>query len=276
MTNPQENLSSVELERFGIDTSVAHSARMYDYWLDGKTNFAPDRSMSDTFQRTIPSIRTMAQENRSFLGRAVRYLTEEAGLRQFLDVGTGIPTQGNTHQVAQRTAPQTQVVYVDNDPIVLAHARALMDTANTGRTNYVHADLREPERLLTDDTLADTLDLSQPVGLILVAILMLLEDEEEPWARVQTLLDALPSGSHVAITHPSQDFDPPAVAEITAAARQGGMTLVPRERDEVLRLFGGWELVEPGLVPVTRWRPEAGTNSDPNAAYYYAGVARKP
>lgn len=276
MTSAQENLSSVELERFGIDTSVAHSARMYDYWLNGKTNFAPDRSMSDAFQRTIPSIRTMAQENRSFLGRAVRYLTEEVGLRQFLDVGTGIPTQGNTHQVAQLTAPQTQVVYVDNDPIVLAHARALMDTASTGRTNYVHADLREPERLLSDDTLAETLDLSQPVGLMLVAILMLLEDDEEPWARVRTLLDALPSGSHVAITHPSQDFDPPAVAEITAAARQGGMTLVPRERDEVLRLFGGWELVEPGLVPVTQWRPEADTNSDPNAAYYYAGVARKP
>lgn len=258
----------------GIDMTLAHSARMYDWWLGGKDNFPPDRAMGEAFISALPTIRTMALENRKFLGRAVRYLAEEAGLRQFLDIGTGIPTEGNVHEVAQSAAADARVVYVDNDPIVLAHARALLVSSGPGRTAYLHADLREPERILADPALTRTLDLSRPVGLIMVAILMLLSDEEDPWAKARTLMDALPSGSYLAVTHPGYDFDPEAMDEIRATAQRGGVTVVPRVRAEVARFFGDWEIIEPGVVPVAHWRPA--TPGDPQAAYYWAGIARKP
>jgi len=260
----------------GIDTSVPHSARMYDYWLGGKDNFAADRAMAEAFIAAIPSIRTMAAENRRFVHRVARYLVGEAGIRQFLDIGTGIPTSPNLHEVAQEIAPETRVVYVDNDPIVLVHARALMVSSAQGRSEFIHADLREPEKILTDPTLLHTLDLSQPVGLTMIAVLMLLSDAEDPWGKARVLMDTLPSGSYVAITHPSQDFNPGAMAAVVAAADQGRMTLVPRVRADVERFFGDWELVDPGVVPVLAWRPEDGEPDDPNAAYYWAGVARKP
>ncbi|MDH6125404.1 SAM-dependent methyltransferase [Kitasatospora sp. GP82] len=259
-----------------IDTSVPHSARMYDYWLGGKTHFAPDRALGEGIEQAIPSIRTMARENRHFLGRAVRYLAREAGIRQFLDIGTGIPTGGNTHEVAQAEAPGSSVVYVDNDPIVLAHARALMVSEGRGETAYIHADLRRPEAILAHPALTGTLDLTEPVGLMLVAILMLLRDEDDPRGKVATLLDALPSGSHVVITHPTGDFDPEAMAQVAAKAAQGRMTLVPRTRARVEEFFGGWELVEPGVAPVMAWHPDGEPPADPHAAYYWAGVARKP
>ncbi|GAA0663008.1 SAM-dependent methyltransferase [Kitasatospora atroaurantiaca] len=259
-----------------IDTTVAHSARMYDYWLGGKTHFPPDRALGEAFERAIPSIRTMAQENRRFLGRAVRHLVREAGIRQFLDIGTGIPTGGNTHEIAQAEAPGSRVVYVDNDPIVLAHARALMVSGDQGKTSYIHADLREPEKILDHPSLVGTLDLTQPVGLMLVAILMLLGDEDDPKSKVATLLDALPSGSHVVVTHPSADFNPEAMGAVVTAAKQGHMTLVPRSRDEVAAFFGDWELIEPGVAPVMAWHPEGAPPADPEAAYYWAGIARKP
>ncbi|MEU9132769.1 SAM-dependent methyltransferase [Kitasatospora sp. NPDC048540] len=258
-----------------IETSLPHSARMYDYWLGGKTNFPADRALGEAFEQAIPSIRTMARENRAFLGRSVRYLVREAGIRQFLDIGTGIPTEGNTHEVAQAEAVDSRVVYVDNDPIVLAHARALMVSGVAGRTAYLHADLREPERILSHPALTGTLDVTRPVGLMLVAILMLLEDEDDPWGKVRKLLDALPAGSHVAITHPSADFNPEAMGQVVAAAQQGRLTLVPRTREQVAEFFGDWELIEPGVVPVMGWHPDGAPPADPQAAYYWAGVARK-
>jgi hypothetical protein len=268
-------MSEAEHAPGGIDITVPHSARMYDYWIGGKDNFAVDRAMGEQFARVIPSIRTMARENRNFMERAVRYLVREAGLRQFLDIGTGIPTQPNVHELAREIAPETRVVYVDNDPIVLAHARALLENGDHGRTTYIDADVRSPRAMLAHPALLETLDLQRPVGLLLIAVLMLVADADEPRARVGQLLDALPSGSYVAITHPSQDFDAEAVALVTAAATQGGMTLVPRTRAQVERLFHGWELVPPGIVPVMAWRPDGPAPENPNAAFYWSGVARK-
>ena len=259
----------------GVDVTLPHSARVYDYWLGGKDNFAVDRALGDAFLAAIPTMRTMAGENRKFVHRVAEHLVA-AGIRQFLDVGTGIPTSPNLHEVAQKIAPESRVVYVDNDPIVLVHARALMVSSPEGRSQYIHADMREPEKILTDPALTETIDLSQPVALSLIAILMLLEDDDDPWGKVRVLMDGLPSGSYIAITHPTQDFDPEAMAGVVAAAQHGRITLVPRTRDEVARFFDGWELIEPGLVPVMAWRPLDGPPADPNAAYYWAGVARKP
>jgi hypothetical protein len=260
----------------GVDTRVAHSARVYDWFLGGKDNFAADRAVGEAVVRAIPTIRIMARENRQFLGRAVRYLAGDAGIRQFLDIGTGIPTSPNVHEIAQETAPDAHVVYVDNDPIVLAHARALMVSGTPGKTAYIDADLREPEKILTDSSLTDTLDLNKPVGLIMLATLMLLSDDDDPWGKVDTLKAALPSGSYFAISHHGQEFNPEAMGANVAAAAQAGVTLVPRVRAEVERFFDGWELIEPGVVPLVTWRPVGGPPADPNAAYLWAGVARKP
>lgn len=259
----------------GLDPRIPHSARMYDWWLGGKDNFAADRALGDRFARAIPSIPAMARENRAFMHRVVRYLAGTAGIRQFLDIGTGIPTRPNVHEIAQGVAPASRVVYVDNDPLVLSHARALLVGAGTGRTAYIDADFTRPERILGHPELRRMLDLGEPVGLLLIAVLMLARDSDDPWGAVAALLAALPSGSHVAITHPGQDFDPAAMDAVVGAATQAGMVLVPRVRSEVARFFGGWELVEPGVVPVATWLPEKGSG-DPAAAYYWAGVARKP
>lgn len=258
-----------------IDTTVPHSARMYDWWLGGKDNFAVDRAMGEQFLAAIPTLKTMAQENRQFLGRTVRYLSRQ-GIRQFLDIGTGIPTAGNVHEVAQAIAPDSRVVYVDNDPIVLAHARALMVGTDVGRTAYIDADLREPQRILSDRALVDTLDLSRPVALMLVAILMLLDDEDDPVGKVAQIKDALPSGSYLVISHPGPEFNPEAMAQIVGAATGAGMTLAPRTREQVEGFFEGWELLEPGVAPVMAWHPEGDPPADPHAAYYWGAVGRKP
>ncbi|MFC4564320.1 SAM-dependent methyltransferase [Nocardiopsis mangrovi] len=260
----------------GVDTTVPHSARVYDWWLGGKDNYAVDREMGRAFVDAIPTVRFMARQNRDFMHRAVRHLVREAGIRQFLDIGTGIPTSPNLHEVAQAVAPESRVVYVDNDPVVLLHARALMISAPQGRSAYIQADLTDPAGLLDDPVLTATLDLDRPVALTLVAILMLLDDEDDPWGKVRGLLDALPSGSHVVISHPGPEFDPGAIGRVTAHAREAGMTLVPRTRTDVARFFADWEWVAPGIVPVMAWHPEARRPIDPEAAYYWAGVARKP
>ncbi|MEU5565184.1 SAM-dependent methyltransferase [Micromonospora musae] len=265
-----------EIPPSGVDARFPHSARVYDWWLGGKDNFAADRAMGAALVEAIPTLREMAKENRRFVHRVARHLVGEAGIRQFLDIGTGIPTRPNLHEVAQAVAPETRVVYVDNDPIVLAHARALMISTAQGRSEYIHADLREPEKILSDARLTETLDLDRPVALTLIAVLMLLRDSDDPAGRLRTLMDAVPSGSYLAITHPTGDFDPAAMNAAVAAATQGGMTLVPRTRAEVERFFTGWELVEPGIAPVMAWRPEDGQPDDPHAAYYWAGLARKP
>ncbi|NBM21130.1 SAM-dependent methyltransferase, partial [Streptomyces sp. GC420] len=257
----------------GIDTSLPHSARMYDYWLGGSSNFAADRALGQAFEQAIPSIRTMAKENRKFLGRAVRHMVREGGIRQFLDIGTGVPAEGDTHSVTRIVAPDSRIVCVDNDPIVQAHARHLMAESpeyqgSQGLTVYLDGDFGAPEELLARPEITGTLDLDRPVGLLLVAMLMLIGDEKDPWASTKVLLDALAPGSMVAVTHPSQDFNPTAMAEVVTAAAQGRMTLVPRDRAAVERFFDGWELVEPGLVPVMTWQPDGELPEDPGAAYY--------
>ncbi|MEU7907904.1 SAM-dependent methyltransferase [Actinoplanes sp. NPDC049118] len=255
--------------------NIPHSARMYDYWLGGKDNFAVDRAVAEAIVQAIPGMRYMAGENRKFVHRAARDLVAKEGVRQFLDIGTGIPTRPNLHEIAQQIAPEARVVYVDNDPIVLVHARALMISTEEGRSEYISADIREPQSILSDQVLAETLDLTQPVGLTMIAILMLLSDADDPWALVAQLRDAMPSGSLLAITHPTADFNPAEMGQAVAAATGAGMTLVARTREEVRRFFGDWELLDPGLVPVSSWRPDEQVDN-PEAAYYWAGVARKP
>jgi hypothetical protein len=217
----------------------------------------------------------MAGENRKFVHRVARDLVAKEGIRQFLDVGTGIPTRPNLHEIAQGIAPESRVVYVDNDPIVLVHARALMISTEQGRSEYISADIRDTRSILDDKVLRDTLDFSKPVGLTLIAILMLLADADDPWASVAALRDEMPSGSCLAITHPTADFAPDEVNQAVQAATGAGMTLVARSQEAVQRFFGDWEMLEPGLVPVSSWRPDEPVER-PEAAYYWAGVARKP
>jgi hypothetical protein len=259
-----------------INTGVAHPARIYDYLLGGKDNFAADRAVADAVAKAMPSAREMVRANRDFLGRAVRYLVTEAGVRQFLDIGTGIPTAGNTHEVAQAAAPESRVVYVDNDPIVLAHARALMTSDPAGATAFIQADLQDPDKILDDPALRRTLDLGEPVALMLIAILMYIRDEENPWGLVSTLMDALPSGSYLALTHPTADFNPDEVAGAVAATEQGGISFTVRGQAGVSAFFDGLGLVDPGVVPILAWRPEGAPADDPRSAYYYGAVGRKP
>jgi hypothetical protein len=266
---------STEVAPPGVNINVPHSARIYDYWLGGKDNFAVDRAVGEAMIRAIPGMRYMAGENRKFVHRAARDLVAKEGIRQFLDIGTGIPTRPNLHEVAQRIAPETRVVYVDNDPIVLVHARALMISTEEGRSEYISADIRDPQSILEDPILLQTFDQNQPIGLTLIAILMLLANEDDPWSKVATLRDAVPSGSCLAITHPTADFNPSEMEQAVAAATGAGMTLVARDKEAVQRFFGDWEMLEPGLVPVSAWRPDAAVEN-PEAAYYWAGVARKP
>jgi hypothetical protein len=260
-----------------INTSVAHSARVYDYWLGGKDNFVADRKLGNAIIATLPSTRSAARANRAFLGRAVRYLAAEAGIRQFLDIGTGLPTEGNIHEVAQATAPESRVVYVDNDLIVLTHARALMTSDPAGATAFIQADAREPGKILADPALRETLDLAEPVALMLVSILPFFRDDENPQGIVSTLLDALPSGSYLTISHITADFiKPEQAANAVAAGQQSGVTYVPRTQAEIAAFLSGLDLVEPGVVPILTWRPDDGKPADPYAASHYAGMARKP
>ncbi|GAA1737237.1 SAM-dependent methyltransferase [Luedemannella helvata] len=259
----------------GIDVSVPHSARIYNFWTGGKDNFAADRAMAQAIEGAIPSIRAMAMANRDFVLRAVEYLSREAGIRQFIDIGTGIPASPNVHETAQAIAPGSRVVYVDNDPIVLAHARALLVSNSLGSTAYIDGDLRDPASILDTPQLRTTVNLDEPVALLLVAVLMLVREEDNPLAAVRSFLDKLAPGSYVVITHPTGDFDPPAMKTVVETATHGGMTFVARSREQVEEYFAGWEFVEPGVVPVLAWRPEDRPD-DEYAAYYWAGVARKP
>jgi hypothetical protein len=251
---------------------------MYDYYLGGKDNFAIDRETAERGLQIRPNVRTAARENRKFLARAVRYLAAEAGIRQFLDIGTGLPSANNTHEVAQRIAPDSRVVYADNDPLVLAHARALLNSAPQGRTAYIQADLREPEKILASPAVSEVLDLSQPVALMLVAILHFIADEEDPGAILATLLGALAPGSYLVASSASPEDDPVGIREMERIYREGGMTLQARTSDEFARLaFSGLELVPPGVVLVSEWRPDAiGPRPQPADVSVYGAVARKP
>ena len=257
-----------------IDTSVAHPARVYDYWLGGKDNFAADREAAERVLAVSPGLRWRIQANRRFLARAVRYLAEEAGIRQFLDIGTGIPSANNTHQVAQEVAPDARIVYVDNDPIVLSHARALLTSGPRGATQYVHGDAREPGPII--ESAAETLDFSQPVALMLIGVLHLIQDSEDPWGLVAWLMAQLPAGSYLAISHPAIDIAP---GQAEAQRRYNERVSTPqtlRDRDQVARFFEGLELVEPGLVYVHAWRPGEFDTAPEDATSAWGGVARKP
>ncbi|MFD2764888.1 SAM-dependent methyltransferase [Micromonospora eburnea] len=262
-----------------IDPSVPHPARRYDYWLGGKDNFAADRQSGDAVAAAYPPIRTTVIENRRFMHRAARYLAGTAGIRQFLDIGTGIPTSPNMHEVAQEIAADTRVAYVDNDPIVLAHARALLTSTPQGATAYIDADLRDPERILSHPDVRATIDLDRPVGLMLVAILHFLTDADDPYGITRRLVEALPSGSYVVISHATTDLVPPEVAVHAAPAIATSMIdMAIRTRDEFAAFFDGLELVPPGISPITEWRPEVPPEQRPPAAQasMYAAVARKP
>jgi hypothetical protein len=257
-----------------IDTSVAHPARVYDYWLGGKDNFAADREAAERVLATTPGLRFRVRANRAFLARAVRYLAGEAGIRQFLDIGTGIPAANNTHEVAQAVAPDAKVVYVDNDPIVLAHARALLASTAQGATQYVEGDLRDAGPILR--AAAGTLDFARPVALMLLGILHLIQDASDPYAIVAGLMANLPSGSYLAISHPAIDINP---AQAEAQRRYNERVSTPqtlRTREQVARFFDGLDLVPPGLTYVHAWRPEPGEPAGEETVSAHGGVARKP
>jgi hypothetical protein len=260
-----------------IDTATAHPARRYNYWLGGKDNFAADRQSADAIEAIFPGIRTAAVENRRFLHRAVRYLVRDAGIRQFLDIGTGLPTADNTHDVAQRHAPQSRIVYVDNDPLVLAHARALLTSDPRGATAYLDADLRDPGKILTDKTLTDTLDLTQPVALLLVAILHFLPDTQQAHGIVHTLTDALPAGSFLVITHATTDLlDPDTARTLDTTDIPGRGDFTARTRTQVEHFLDGLDLVPPGLTVISDWRPDPDTTAPQQQdVSVYGAVARK-
>jgi hypothetical protein len=257
-----------------IDTSVAHPARVYDYWLGGKDNFAADREAAERVLAVTPDLRWRVQANRRFLARAVRYLAGEARIRQFLDIGTGIPSANNTHQVAQEVAPDARIVYVDNDPIVLSHARALLTSGPRGATQYVHGDARDPGPII--ESAAETLDFGQPVALMLIGVLHLIQDSEDPWGLVAWLMAQLPAGSYLAISHPAIDIAP---GQAEAQRRYNERVSTPqtlRGHDQVARFFEGLELVEPGLVYVHAWRLGEFDTAPEGATSAWGGVARKP
>jgi len=261
-----------------IDTSRPHPARMYDYFLGGKNHFAADRETAETVLATAPTTRIAARENRAFLGRAVRYLVAEAGIRQFLDIGSGLPTANNVHDVAQAVEPSARVVYADNDPLVMAHARALLTSSAEGRTAYVQADLRDPAAILSSPAARELLDFGQPIALILVAVLHFVHDEFKPAAALAALLDALPSGSYLVASHVTGQHLPAQAAATTRTYRSSGVPLQVRDSDEFATLaFSGLELVPPGVVLVSEWRPEAsGPRPTPAEVNCYGGAARKP
>jgi len=261
----------------GLDTSVAHPARVYNYWLGGKDNFAADRAAAEAAVAANPLVLQGVRANRAFLGRAVRFLAGDRGIRQFLDIGTGIPAAENTHEVAQAVAPDCRVVYVDNDPIVLVHARALLASTPQGATAYIEADLRDPDTILRQA--AATLDFSQPVAVTLLAILQNLPDSTRPHAIVAGLMEAVPSGSWLVISHPAGDIMPEAMAEMGKRlnARQSPDDQVTfRHYEEVCRFFDGLELLEPGVVQPHRWRPDRHDPVDGGDLSAWCGVACKP
>ena len=260
-----------------IDTSVPHPARRYNYLLGGKDNFAADRASGDQLAELFPTVRIAAVENRRFLKRSVRFLAGECGIRQFLDIGTGLPTADNTHQVAQRVAPESRVVYVDNDPMVMVHARALLTSTPEGATSYLEDDLRFPDRILRRTELHNTIDLEQPVALMLVAVLHFIHDDEEVAGIIRRLTDALAPGSYVVFSGSTADFGDAALAEVYKdMVRAGKIDIWPRSKSEYENLFTGLELLDPGVVPVSEWRPDGETEIPPAAdVQIFGGVARK-
>ena len=259
----------------GIDTTVSHSARIWDYWLRGKDNYAVDREVGDRIEEMLPDIVRQAREDRLFLGRVVRYLAGEAGIRQFLDIGTGLPTADNTHQVAQGVAPESKIVYVDNDPLVLAHARALLTSTPEGTTDYIHADMHDPGTIIAGA--ARTLDFGQPIAITMLGVLWHVMDNDEAYAIVNRLVQAMPSGSYLAINHPTLEVTGEKMATAIRYWNQYGKPPgTHRTPDELTWFFDGMDLVEPGMVSITRWRPDATSSGEPEEIDQFGAVGRKP
>jgi len=257
-----------------IDTSVPHSARVWNYWLGGKDHYPVDRMVGDQVMEMFPDITRLARADRTFLGRAVGYLAGEAGIRQFLDIGTGLPTANNTHQVAQAIAPESRIVYVDNDPLVLVHARALLTSTPEGACDYIDADLRDTGKILNQA--ARTLDFTRPVALMMLGIVGQIPDSDQPGSIINQLMTPMPSGSYLALSdgvNTSETF--------TEAVRHynenSANTYHPRSPEQITAFFDGLELVEPGVVELTRWRPDATRFPDAgDEVPGMCGVARKP
>ncbi len=258
-----------------LDTSVPHGARVWNYWLGGKDNFAADREAGEQVRQVFPEIVEVARVSRAFLVRAVRYLAGEAGIRQFLDIGTGLPTADNTHEVAQRIAPESRIVYVDNDPMVLTHARALLTSAPEGATDYLDADARDTEKILQDA--ARTLDFAQPVALMMLGILGNVVDYDEACSVVKRLVDAVPSGSYLVVNDGTNVVSREARDAATQISVEAGTPYIARHPDQIARFFDGLELLEPGVVSTPRWRPDLRAGEDlPAELDVFCGVARKP
>ncbi|MBM2615693.1 SAM-dependent methyltransferase [Actinoplanes sp. LDG1-06] len=251
-----------------LDTSVPHSARVWNYWLGGKDNYAVDREVGDSVLEVFPAIAENARACRAFLVRVVTYLAGDAGIRQFLDIGTGLPTANNTHEVAQRVAPASRIVYVDNDPLVLVHARALLSSGLEGATDYIDADLRDTATIHREA--ARTLDFDQPIALMLMGILGHVGDDDEALAIVKRLVDLLPSGSYLAFYDGTDTSEK--IVEGAKVSSEGGHTYHLRSPERIARFFDGLELVDPGVVTVSRWRADADAPHHDS----YGGIGRKP
>jgi hypothetical protein len=272
-------LCVTDASRPELDTTVPHSARVWNVFLGGEDNYAVDREAAQRYRELFPEIDAIALTDRAFLGRAVRYMAGEVGIRQFLDIGTGLPTMDNTHEVAQRVAPDSRIVYVDNDPLVLVHAQALLTSAPPGVTDYIEADLRDPDTIL--DRAAKTLDFGKPIGLMLLGILHFVQDFDQVHGIVARLVEALPSGSHLALTHSTFDLSDAVAVEANAEAQQdynanAAVPITPRTGAQIARFFDSLELVDPGLVSMSRWRPEATPFGEPPLVAGFCGVGRKP
>jgi O-methyltransferase involved in polyketide biosynthesis len=258
-----------------IDTTVAHSARIWNYWLGGKDNYPVDREVGDQIRQLHPDIGEYARADRAFLARAVRHLAAEAGIRQFLDIGTGLPTANNTHQIAQSVAPDSHIVYVDNDPLVLVHARALLTSDPKGATAYIDADLHDPATILAEA--AETLDFTRPVALTLLGVVNFISDDDEAYSIVRRLLDTVPSGSYLVVSHTITSPETTAMdAAVAFWNEHGTPKLTQRTPEQVARFFDGLEVLEPGVVSCSRWRPEATPFGEPAEVALYGGVGRKP
>ncbi|GAB2999478.1 SAM-dependent methyltransferase [Streptomyces pseudoechinosporeus] len=254
-----------------IDTTVPHSARIWNYWMGGKDNYEVDRVAGDAYRETAPNIETMARASRDYLIRTVTFVAGELGIRQFLDIGTGLPSYDNTHEVAQRVAPESRIVYVDNDPLVLRHAQALLTSTPEGVTNYIDADLHEPEKILAQ--VGEILDFNKPVALMLMGILGHIQDYEEAKSIVRRLQAALPSGSYF-VHYDSTDTDAALQEAQQGYDDTGAIPYVLRSPEQIAAYYEGLELLEPGIVSCPLWRPEPGTSPEPTDVY--GGVARKP
>jgi hypothetical protein len=256
-----------------LDTTVANSARLYNFLLGGKDNFAVDRAAAAKLLKLVPEFKASALATRAFLTRAVRTLTEQLGIRQFLDIGTGLPTANNTHEIAQAIAPESRILYVDNDPMVLAHARALLTSTPQGRADYLLADLRDVQAIL--DAAGRTLRWDEPVGVVLVSVLSYLTDDDEAYGLIRQLVGALPAGSHLVISHPTFEVNPVGFATAIDIWNTRGCTpICARDPHAIADFFDGLELLDPGVVPCSQWRPDPDTDQSPDLDY--CGVARKP